>query len=135
VNAGGGAPHSADYFGGYRDYWWNRDFLAMLATLWEVPEHARVLDVGSGQGHWTSTLSEVLPGAVRFTGIDPEPEWTTKAAQRLDAPKFEFQTASAYELPFERDEFDVVTCQTVLIHCRTPRAPFGRCSASFTLAA
>jgi SAM-dependent methyltransferase len=36
------------------------------------------------------------------------------------APEFEFRTADAYELPFERDEFDVVTCQTVLIHLAEP---------------
>jgi SAM-dependent methyltransferase len=115
------APHSSEYFGDYRDYWWNRDFLAMLATLWDVHANARVLDVGSGLGHWTSTLAGILPSAARFVGVDPEPQWTTEAADRLSPPKFEFHTASAYALPFEQDEFDVATCQTVLIHLSEPQ--------------
>jgi hypothetical protein len=56
MDAGEGRAHSSDYLGDHRDDWWNRDFLAMLASLWDVPAQARVLDVGSGLGHWTGTL-------------------------------------------------------------------------------
>jgi SAM-dependent methyltransferase len=115
-----GAGHSAEYFGGYRNYWWNRDHLQLVASRWDLPDDAVVLDVGCGLGHWTSALSHALPNTVRVVGVDPEPNWVAAAARTLAPPRFEFHTAGAYELPFDEGAFDMVTCQTVLIHLADP---------------
>src|SRR5207253_78300 len=75
-------PHSAEYFGDSRDFWWNADFLALMAARWNVTHVRTMLDVGCGIGHWGRTLAPVLPSDVRVTGIDREAAWVEKATQR-----------------------------------------------------
>ena len=36
-------PHSAEYFGPQRDFWWNRDFLDLRAKRWRLAEAATEL--------------------------------------------------------------------------------------------
>src|SRR5689334_22752969 len=74
------SPHSEDWFGDERDHWWNQDFLALMARRWRLDRVKRVLDVGCGQGHWGRALLPHLPRA-SLTGIDPEPEWVTRAGE------------------------------------------------------
>lgn len=117
-------PHSAEYFGAFRDYWWNADFLNLCAERYRLAEVRDALDVGCGVGHWGRLLAPFLPTA-RLTGIDREPEWVTEAATRaaeagLDG-RFAYLQADAARLPFPDGAFDLVTCQTVLIHVADAR--------------
>jgi SAM-dependent methyltransferase len=115
------SAHSAEHFGDYRDYWWNDDFLAMVARRWSAEKVSSVLDVGCGIGHWTRALSRALPASVRFTGVDREPSWVQIATERAgNDPRFEFQVAAAEALPFPKASFDVVTCQCLLMHVAAP---------------
>ena len=41
-------PHSAEFFGEQRDFWWNRDFLALMATRWRLHEASSLADIGHG---------------------------------------------------------------------------------------
>jgi SAM-dependent methyltransferase len=121
--------HSAEYFGDTRDHWWNDDFIGMLGKRWHL-EHVRTaLDVGCGVGHWGKVLARVLPTAVRLTGIDREEFWIAEARRRAaDAglsERFEYRVASAESLPFEDGSFDLVTCQTLLIHVGNPEHVLG----------
>jgi hypothetical protein len=34
-------PHSADYFGPQRDFWWNDDFVDLMARRWRLAEVRR----------------------------------------------------------------------------------------------
>jgi SAM-dependent methyltransferase len=58
-------------------------------------------------------------------GIDREPKWIAEAirvAQReAQGHRFGYQQGIAEELPFDDASFDLVTCQTLLIHVREPR--------------
>ncbi|AUX41139.1 SAM-dependent methyltransferase [Sorangium cellulosum] len=116
--------HSAEYFGDTRDNWWNPDYVALLARRWRLDQVREVLDVGCGVGHWGRVLGGVLPGEARITGVDRDPFWVAKAAERAaargEAERFRYQVGVAEQLPFERDRFDLVTCQTVLIHAADP---------------
>jgi hypothetical protein len=38
-------PHSADYFGDTRDFWWNHDFLKLMSARWNLADVRRALDV------------------------------------------------------------------------------------------
>src|SRR5262245_51147603 len=120
------SSHSAEYFGDTRDFWWNRDFLELMATRWRLAEVRDVLDVGCGVGHWGALLGGVLPQEARVTGVDRDPIWVEKANERARARgeegRFRYLQALAEELRFPDDSFDLVTCQTVLIHARDPRA-------------
>lgn len=118
--------HSAEYFGDARDFWWNEDYLRWLLGRWRIDETRTVLDVGCGVGHWGRLLGRVLPEECSFTGVDREPLWAEKASARAGAAglshRFRYQVGRAEELPFEENSFDLVTCQTVLMHLRDPGA-------------
>lgn len=120
------APHSALYLTDERDAWWNEDFLALLAARigWSGLDASRairdVLDVGCGKGHWTRTLARLVPPGARVVGVDREPQWIDDANARVAddgvSQPHGFSVADATALPFPDASFDVVTCQTLLIH-------------------
>lgn len=111
-------PHSADYFGEQRDFWWNADFLELMAKRLNFDQIKSVLDVGCGIGHWGQILSTVLPEDSKIEGIDRETEWVKQAQEKVKpfGHRFQYQEGSAEHLPFANEQFDMVTCQTVLIH-------------------
>jgi ubiquinone/menaquinone biosynthesis C-methylase UbiE len=110
----------------WRDLWWNQDFLELMAVRWRLSDVRSVLDVGCGAGHWGQMLATVLPKDARITGVDHESGFLEAASERARArclpQHFAYRAASAEELPFEDSTFDLVTCQTVLIHVADARA-------------
>lgn len=119
-------PHSADYFGETRDFWWNHEFLELMAKRWRLGEVSIVLDAGCGIGHWGRALAPHLNRLENLTGVDREEKWITEAAVRAQrsrlAGKAHYLKADVMELPFEDASFDMVTCQTLLIHLKNPQA-------------
>lgn len=117
--------HSAEYFGETRDFWWNADFLELMKNRLKLDEAKSVLDVGCGIGHWGQALACVLSKEARLVGVDPELEWITEATKRAGArglaDRFWYQLGDVTCLDFESGSFDLVTCQTVLIHLRDPK--------------
>ena len=118
------APHSAEYLGDYRDFWWNADFLALIARRWQLDTVTHALDVGCGHGHWGRTLLPHLSATAQLTGIDPEPKWIDKARESAAAKgisqRTDYREGSAEHIPFPDATFDLVTCQTVLMHVPDP---------------
>jgi SAM-dependent methyltransferase len=109
--------HSAVYFGDQRDFWWHADYLELIARRLALGAVRDVLDVGCGQGHWGRALAAVLSPDVQIVGVDPEERWVEEARLRSG---FTYVVGTAEELPFDDDSFDLVTCQTVLIHVADP---------------
>jgi SAM-dependent methyltransferase len=122
----GGEPHSAVFFGAVRDFWWNVDQLELCARRIGVDDVRSVLDVGSGVGHWGRLLRHVLAPDVTLVGIDAEQAWVEEATRQATAAgladRFSYLQATAEALPFDDESFDLVTCQTVLIHVSDPLA-------------
>jgi len=120
------APHSAHFFRAERDFWWNLDHIEVWARRVGLESVRSVLDVGSGVGHWGRLLSHVLAPDATVVGVDREARWVEEAkanaAEAGLADRFSYRRATAEELPFEDETFDLVTCQTVLIHVADPRA-------------
>ena len=118
-------PHSAEYFGESRNHWWNEDFLQLIGERLQLHRAKSVLDVGCGVGHWGRALAPVLSEDARVLGVDREPRWVSEAAARAEAvglgERFRYQQGDATSLPFPDGTFDLVTCQTVLIHLADPR--------------
>ena len=118
--------HSAEYFGDTRDYWWNPDFLDLIGKRLALDRVGDVLDVGCGVGHWGQLLANVLPSGARVQGVDRDPTWVEKANARARARgldgRFSYRVSLAEKLPFAQASFDLVTCQTVLIHTPDPGA-------------
>ena len=121
------SPHSAEYFGEQRDFWWNRDFLDLMATRWRLREATSLADIGCGLCHWSRLIYPYLKTPARFAGIDREPRWVAEAPDyfRRDFPHLapdllHFAAGDAIHLPLPDASFDVVTCQTVLMHLEKP---------------
>lgn len=102
------APHSAEYFGDSRDYWWNPDFLRLMAARWRLSAVHEVLDVGCGVGHWRTAAAELWPKA-RYHGV----EFSAHLCER-----FGWTRGSVVDLDpaaaLGRAAFDLVVCQGVL---------------------
>lgn len=90
-----------------------REFLAAA----ELPDAARVLDVGCGPGALTGLLAQRL-GAAQVTGVDPSASFVAAARARL--PGVEVRQASAEELPFADATFDAALAQLVVHFMRDP---------------
>jgi len=114
-------PHSAHYLNDTRDLWWNRDFLALLAQRAGLADVRRALDVGAGHGHWTRTVAGLLSPQARITGVEREEAWVQRATEAtVGDARIDFVQGDAQALPWPDETFDLVTCQTLLIHVRDP---------------
>jgi SAM-dependent methyltransferase len=118
------AAHSADQLTEAREHWWNEDFLAMVAERWGRKRIGTVLDVGCGVGHWGRALASTLAPTTEFVGVDREPLWVKKATERVRTSdlgtRARYVEGRAEALPFPDGSFDLVTCQTLLIHVNDP---------------
>jgi 2-polyprenyl-3-methyl-5-hydroxy-6-metoxy-1,4-benzoquinol methylase len=94
-------------------------FESTLDELWERAAPGSALDVGCGEGVLTERLAERLSGG-HVVGLDLEDpklhaEWARRAR-----PNLEFRAFAGPELPFGKDEFDVVSAIEVLEHVPDP---------------
>lgn len=116
----GGEPHSAAFFNPQRDFWWNADYLQLLAARFELGGVRSALDVGAGVGHWGTLLLPLLAPDATIIGIERDSRWITRAQERATALGIEdrcrYVEGVAESLPYDDETFDLVTCQTVLIH-------------------
>lgn len=119
-------PHSAEFFGESRDFWWNADFLELMGRRLQLDRAKTVLDVGCGVGHWGRVLAPVFSKSAQVTGIDREEAWVATATEKAKAlglgDRYRYVRGDVGALPFDDDKFDLVTCQTVLIHLKDPKA-------------
>jgi ubiquinone/menaquinone biosynthesis C-methylase UbiE len=120
-------PHSIDHFGPQRDLWWNRDFLDLMATRWHLGEANSLADIGCGRCHWSRLLYPYLRQPARLAAIDREAQWVREGEEYFRqafpnvAPEmFNFVQGTAEKIPLPDNTFDVVTCQTVLMHLAQP---------------
>lgn len=120
-------PHSAEQFGPQRDFWWNRDFLDLMATRWRLREASSLADIGCGLGHWSRLLYPYLRAPARFAGVDREARWVSEAAvnfhrafPQVPPDLLTVVRGDATAIPLPNDTFEVVTCQTLLMHLARP---------------
>ena len=120
-------PHSAAHFGEQRDFWWHRDFLDLMALRWKLADASSIADIGCGLGHWSRLLYRYLKAPASLVGVDRESEWVGQAFTffkrvypEVSADQVKFIQGDALCLPLPSDEFDVVTCQTLLMHLSRP---------------
>lgn len=91
-------------YGGYRyDGRW-RVVAENIAEHYKLPEDAKILDVGCGKAFLLYEFTQVLPGA-SVAGIDVSSYAIENAKPEI---KDQLQVASAVELPFDDDSFDLV---------------------------
>lgn len=106
--------------GGWRDLFWNRDFLGFMGQRLGFDQVQDVLDVGCGAGHWGRALLPHLPAAAQLVGVDREEAFVELAREQTDPERSRFLVGTAERLPFDDGSFDLVTGQTLLIHVADP---------------
>ncbi len=117
--------HSEEFFTEDRNHWFNRDFLDLMAKRWDLNQYSSILDIGAGLCHWTKLLVPYMKSNVQITALDNDAKWA-KGSHEISThfkqlgAKINFVKGNAHALPFKDNTFDVVTCQTVLIHIKDP---------------
>ncbi|MET3125471.1 SAM-dependent methyltransferase [Arcicella rosea] len=119
--------HSSDVLYQSRNLWWNEDFVSLLAQRWGLKDYNSMLDVGLGLGHWSRMLLKYVEPSFTFTGLDIEQKWLDESKNIFSnsfpnelSDKFKFIKADAHDIPLPSNSFDIVTCQTVLMHLHNP---------------
>jgi SAM-dependent methyltransferase len=74
----------------------------------------RVLEVGCGSGYFSEIFATLLPGGVRYTGIDYSNAMIASARARY--PATEFEAADATNLPYADNSFDIAFNGVSLMH-------------------
>lgn len=98
---------------------YSRLLSAQLAGFASVSPGQRVLDVGCGTGALTRELVERL-GAGGVAAVDPSPSFVVACRERH--PGVDIRQASAEQLPFPDDTFDVALAQLVVHFMSDPVA-------------
>jgi SAM-dependent methyltransferase len=74
----------------------------------------RLLEVGCGSGYYSEVFATLVPGGVRYTGIDYSDAMIARA--RAHYPSMAFEVADATRLPYADGAFDVVFNGVSLMH-------------------
>ncbi len=101
-------------FARYSMYWWSNRFNAMLARRYGR-HGARLLEIGSGLGHLAGQLEDTF----QTYGMDVN-RWAVSKSKEV-IQKTQLQVASAQELPFSNDSFNVVIIKHIVEHLPDPR--------------
>lgn len=97
-----------------------------MAKRWNLEQYSSLLDVGCGVCHWSKILIPYLKNGSKVFAIDSD-EKSAKGSDKLRAyfagfnADITFKLGDAQSLEFDDDSFDIVTCQTVLIHLENPQ--------------
>jgi ubiquinone/menaquinone biosynthesis C-methylase UbiE len=101
-------------FARYSMYWWSNRFNAMLARRYGK-RGGHLLEIGSGMGHLVGQLED----SFETYGMDLN-HWAVKQSKAVIA-KTCLQTASAQELPFSDNSFNVVIIKHIVEHLPDPQ--------------
>jgi SAM-dependent methyltransferase len=111
--------------GDWRDTWWSRDFLALVAARLGLVSARTVVDVGCGVGHWGRLLLPFLHREATLVGVDREASFVSRASAEAErrglAERAKYVTGVAEAIPLPDASVDLVTCQTLLMHVAEPR--------------
>ncbi|HEV7650108.1 MAG TPA: methyltransferase domain-containing protein [Actinophytocola sp.] len=85
----------------------------------------RVADIGSGTGEHVRAMAEAVGAQGEAIGVEPNDGMRAEAARRAASSGVTFVAGSAYALPFADASVDVVTCERVFQHLRSPAEAAG----------
>jgi len=100
-------------FAKFSQYWWSNRFYAMLARRYGTGG-ARLLEIGSGLGHLVAQLED----SFETHGLDVN-YWAVRESKAV-VHRTNLETASAQELPFADQAFNVVIIKHIVEHLPDP---------------
>jgi len=74
----------------------------------------RLIEIGCGSGYYSEVLTTLLPGGVRYTGIDYSDPMIARAREHY--PDIAFEVADATKLPYADQAFDIAFNGVSLMH-------------------
>ena len=83
----------------------------------------RLLEIGCGSGYYSEVLAALLPGGVRYTGIDYSDAMIARAREHY--PSIAFEVADATKLPYADQAFDIAFNGVSLMHIIDYQAAIG----------
>lgn len=92
-----------------------RKRLARLKKFFDIPDGARLLDIGASQGELLAAYHQLGYRAVGVEPWDKARETAALLSERLQVP-IDIRDGRAESLPFEDESFDVVLATSVLEH-------------------
>lgn len=116
-------PHSAAQFTPSRDHWWHADFLDLMAKRLDLAACRNVLELGAGKGHWTALILERIALDGRITAVERERRWIAAIERRFAGnDRVTALQGDITSLGLKLRQYDLVTCQTVLMHLQNVEA-------------
>ena len=128
--------HSEPYITDERERWWNKDYIQLLQKRFNLLNCKKVLDLGCGAGHWTKIIVSVIAEKPEIIVQDIEEEWVRRSSKLLKEIGYENVigvVSDAHQLPFPDNSFDLVTCQTLLMHVEDPKKVINQAGSSVAL--
>ncbi|MFD2245839.1 class I SAM-dependent methyltransferase [Pontibacter ruber] len=119
--------HSEEHLGPAREYWWNDDYLELLARRLNLEYCQALVDIGCGKGMMGFKFSRYLHDGATVYGVDFESEYIEEATQRAHSLHhrknihFDFRVGNASDIPLPDNLADLTLCQTLLIHVKDPQ--------------
>lgn len=118
-----------EYINETRLAWWRPAHLGYILNAIGCRDIHTALDIGVGGGHWAALLFGIIQEPVHITGVDSEDHWVKSSQAYLDQklPDHHYRAVKgqANRLPLPDESFDLVTCQTLLMHLSDPVGAVG----------
>ncbi|WP_121354014.1 class I SAM-dependent methyltransferase [Flavisolibacter nicotianae] len=96
-----------------------------LAERIHANDRARILKLACGTGRVTRQLVGKLPQDSRLQATDLNADMLRIAKEQVNDPRVEWSVADAQDLPFEREQFDLVICQFGVMFFEDKRKAFA----------
>jgi len=102
-------------------FMWDPDYLPIVYNFLELEDKMKVLDVGCGTGTFTRKIAyRVKEGEIIGLDIDEKLLESAKKIAKEKDLKIKYVKGNVYNLEFEDNYFDLVTCQKLLCNLDKP---------------
>lgn len=91
-----------------------------------ISKDEKILDVGCACGHYYRSLKKKIKKNFFYTGVDPYSIFLKKAKLAWQKDKnVTFKKGNIFNIPFEKNKFDITICNNVLLHLPTIEKPIS----------
>jgi ubiquinone/menaquinone biosynthesis C-methylase UbiE len=100
-----------------KDDKWDNRYITILSDFLDMPKHNMIIDIGCGTGKFTRILQNMGLRNAQIIGIDINRS-VLKTARKLSNQKIKYKHGDVFDLDFDSDFADLVTCRTLLMNLK-----------------